>query len=229
MIVCGFADPAGVVAGVAWRLGEESGGVLLAGDAVSAAEVELETGDSDLNAGFSAGDASAELSMPWRVGDPDGGPSRGVAEGRVEFQLHGKKRSLNCPAHAVGWATDPRQGAELVRHLAIPHGDDGLLLLVARRPEGAEGHADEEVSAWRFGSEGAAGFEEALVSTQYDEEGLQTRVGLELWSGEEGETHPIRAAGTAAGVVEAGAVRAALLHTSAEGRDGLGDYLIWRA
>ena len=229
-LVAGFADPAGVIAGTCWKFGDATGGALLAGDAVSAADTELSESGQPLRLGLAAGKARGEVTLSFDQTAEAEGISSALGEATVEFELDGNKRTLSCPGHWLRWAVDPRQGSDVVRHLAMPYVDDGLLLLAARRPSGLPGHADEATTAWRFGPElEAAAFSQALVSTQFDGEKRPTRVGLELWPGEEGETHATRGAGTVIGSVEADGVTAAMMRSSAEGREGIGSYLLWRS
>src|SRR3989442_521947 len=88
--------------------------------------------------------------------------------------------------------------------LARERGDPALLVATAWGEPGAEGHGEERIAAWRIDAEGQGSrYDEALISTQYDGEGRPTRVGLELWPGEDGP--PTRVAcsllgGAAAGV-----------------------------
>ena len=234
-VVCGFADPGGAVAGACWRLGGSDGGVLLAGDAVSGAEAEISDADGGLRLKLTAGEASCEASVTPRPAVvalelPDGEPaglSAAICAAEVEFELGDRKRSVGCEGHLTTWEREP--DGEALRHLAIPLGEDGLVVLVAAGSAGGEGHGEERVTAWRLDPEGgAAPFAEALLSSQYDGDGRQTRAGLELWPVGDDETHPMRAAGTAIGVAGDGGVSAALMRTSSEGRTGVGDYLIRR-
>jgi hypothetical protein len=232
-IVCGFADPGGAVAGACWRFGGAEGGVLLAGDAVSGAEAEISDADGPLRLRLAAGEASCEVSLAPRPaaialelpGGEPAGLAAAVCGAEVEFELEGRERSLRCEGHLTSWEREP--DAERLRHLAIPLGEDGLVLLVATGS--GESHGDELVAAWRLDPEGGAvPFGESLLSTQYDSEGHQTRTGLELWPAEDSEAPPMRASGTAIGVAGDGGVAAALMRTSSEGRTGVGDYLIRR-
>lgn len=237
ILVCGFADPGGAVAGACWRLGGIEGGALLAGDAVSPARVEFADADPR-RLRLAADGASCEavlnprpalVDLPGPEGEPSG-VSAAICAAEVEFEFDGRSRSLSCPGHlTTSRQQDLLDGAESARHLAIPLGDEGLVVVLARRPAGAEGHGDEEVTGWRLEPEGgAAPFAESLLSTQYDRDGRQTRAGLELWPATDEDAHPMRAAGTSIGVAEGDGVAAALLRTSSEGREGVGDYLIWR-
>ena len=75
-------------------------------------------------------------------------------------------------------------------------------------------------------------FEEALLSTEYGEDGVQRRATLELWLDPE-EGRPIRGGGTLISAVEAEIdglqTRIAFFRWSVEGREGLGHYEIARA
>jgi hypothetical protein len=75
-------------------------------------------------------------------------------------------------------------------------------------------------------------FEEALLSTEYGEDGVQRRVTLELWLDTE-DGRPLRGAGTliSSVAVEADglATRIAFFRWALEGREGLGHYEIARA
>ena len=76
------------------------------------------------------------------------------------------------------------------------------------------------------------GFEEALLSTEYGEDGVQRRATLELWLDVEGG-RPIRGAGTLISAVSAESegleTCIAFFRWSVEGREGLGHYEIARA
>jgi hypothetical protein len=237
-LVCGFADPAGAVAGLCWRLDGVAAGVLLAGDAAIPAEAELGEGDGGLELKLSAGGAGCQATLlprpaPVDLNGPDGSPvgiSGAICAAAVEFEHEGKGRSLSCAGHLTRWQGDPLEDSDILRHLSVPLADDGVVLVVARRPAGSREHGEEETGAWRLDEEGGAeALAEALLSTQYDDGGGQTRAGLELWpAGGEGETLPLRAAGTRIGGAEANGVSAVFLNTSSEGRTGIGSYLIRR-
>jgi hypothetical protein len=237
-LVCGFADPGGAVAGCWWRLGGGAGALLLAGDAATGGEAEQLDQPSGTRARLSADGATCEVSLTPRPGSVELEGADGAAsplgpltaancEASVEFEYRGRRRTIPCGGYTCSWP-EAHQGARACRHLVVPLGEDRLVLLVARSPAEAEGHGQEDVACWRLEAEGgAAPFAEALLSTQYDEAGDQTRAGLELWP-QGDEAPPTRAAGTTIGQATAGAVTAALLRTSAEGAEGIGTYLIWR-
>ena len=75
-------------------------------------------------------------------------------------------------------------------------------------------------------------FEEALLSTEYGEDGVQRRATLELWLDAE-DGRPIRGGGTLISAVEVEMdglhTRIAFFRWSIEGREGLGHYEIARA
>jgi hypothetical protein len=118
------------------------------------------------------------------------------------------------------------------RSIGIVFSDGGLLALSAVRPPAAAGHGDETVAAVLCGPDGApAEASEALLSTEYGEDGVQRRATLELWLGDE-EEPPLRGAGTliSAAEVRRGGLRAdvAFFRWALEGREGLGHYEIVR-
>jgi hypothetical protein len=158
-----------------------------------------------------------------------GEPSAAACAVRATIRDGGEHR-LDCDGHVARWSSDPTDGTSVFRFLALPGPDRSLLVAAAARPDGADTHGDEGVAAWRLDPEGDANaFGESLLSTQYDGDGVQVRAGLELWRTQP-ETPPLRAAGRVlhGTALELGTVTAAALHTSAEGSEGIGGYLIWR-
>lgn len=124
-------------------------------------------------------------------------------------------------------------GKVVRRSIGIVFDDGGLLALTSSLPEGAEGHGEEEVSAILSDPDGTpVEFEEALLSTEYGEDGVQRRASLELWPDLE-DMRPVRGAGT---LVRSVNVRhqgldskIAFFRWSVEGRNGLGTYEVARA
>jgi hypothetical protein len=123
------------------------------------------------------------------------------------------------------------QGQIVRRSIGVVFADGGLLALTALRPAGAGGHGEEEVAAVLCDPDGAPiEVSEALLSTEYGEDGVQRRATLELWPDEDGQ--PLRGAGT---LISSARVRRAGLHAelaffrwSLEGREGLGHYeVVW--
>jgi hypothetical protein len=125
-----------------------------------------------------------------------------------------------------------RQGQIVRRSIGIVFDDGALLALTSTLPEGAKGHGDEEVTAVFCPPDGAPlTFEEALLSTEYEENGTQRRATLELWTDVD-EMRPLRGAGT---LINCVCVRRqgidsniAFFRWSVEGREGLGTYEVAR-
>ena len=238
-IVCGFADEAAAVVGLAWSVGA-GGGMIVREGKTSPASAAIEPDGEAVSVRFEGDGLSCDASLTPRPGEVPlpaeavesglPGPSAAICAVRASLRDDGGERRLDCTGHLTRWRGDPTDGAQLLRHLAIPGPDRSLLLLTAIRAEGAEHHGDEGVAAWQLDPEGGAvAFGEALLSTQYGEEGRPVRAGLELWRSSP-DSPPVRAAGTLereTGLLE-GPVTIAALHTSAEGSEGIGSYLLWR-
>jgi hypothetical protein len=238
-LVCGFFDLAGGSAGLAWKLGE-SGGLLLEEDDVLSAGVEISERGDDLNLEMKTKRSDVDVRLQPRpalleletAGNGTPPYSLEFAPCAATVRGKGRGRGLQCPGHLSRWAA-PLEAVATLRHLSIEGPEGSMLVIVARGERGAA-HGEEEIAAWRLDREGGfESFAEALLSTQYDESGRQTRMGLELWR--EGEEQADRAAatrgaGTRLGGTEdsAGPVSAALMRCSVEGNRGLGSYLIRR-
>lgn len=118
------------------------------------------------------------------------------------------------------------------RSIGIVFADGGLLALTSTLPERAEGHGEEEVAAVLCDPDGApVQFEEALLSTEYGEDGVQRRASLELWPDVE-DMRPVRGAGTLISSVrvrrEGLDSEIAFFRWALEGREGLGTYEVAR-
>lgn len=228
-LVCGFWDEATRLAGVGWDLGAR-GGVVMRDDSVTPADADIEAGDGQVRLELSVGDERIEAELrPHAEGAPTNGDGNESSPCAATVRVAGQRRVIRCQGYLTRWSHDPTEGASLLRHLAMPTADGGVLMAMARAKEG-EGFAEEHSSALLLGADGAAAsYPHAFISTQYDGSGRQTRTGLELWS-RDPDAPPIRAAGTLLGeAAESEGVTAAILRTSAEGATGLGGYLIWRA
>lgn len=91
-------------------------------------------------------------------------------------------------------ALEPAHSA--LRVLSAATEDGSALVLAAARPEGADGHDEETITAILVDVKGeVTRFEEALLSTQYAMDGSVRRIGLELY--EAGQDYPLRGAGDA--------------------------------
>jgi hypothetical protein len=167
------------------------------------------TGEAAIGAGTAFADASGlaqelfalRVTGKWRTGDS------GAA--------------LDCPgtlirtSGSVDWSR-----VELVRSLAAVLDDGALLAVASARPRGAAGHGEEAASAVLLDAEGSVtGFDEPLVSTEYDPEGHPRRVGVELW-GSDDDAAPLRGAGTLLGP----AADVALLRFTLDGTPGTARY-----
>jgi hypothetical protein len=125
------------------------------------------------------------------------------------------------------------RGQILRRSIGIVFSDGGLLALTSSLPEGSEGHGEEEVVAVLCDPDAAPiEFEEALLSTEYGEDGVQRRATLELWPNLD-DGRPMRGAGS---LISSISVRRrglgaeiAFFRWSVEGREGLGHYEVARA
>jgi hypothetical protein len=123
-------------------------------------------------------------------------------------------------------------GKVVRRSIGIVFVDGGLMTLSGAAPADGGGHGDEPLLAVLCDPDAAPlVFEEALLSTEYGEDGVQRRATLELWLDTE-DGRPVRGAGTliSAVVVEADGLetRIAFFRWAVEGREGLGHYEIAR-
>jgi hypothetical protein len=124
-------------------------------------------------------------------------------------------------------------GQVMRRSIGIVFADGGLLTLSGAAPASGAGHGDEPLLAVLCDPDAAPlTFEEALLSTEYGEDGVQRRATLELWLDPE-DGRPLRGAGTlinsVAAEVDGLATRLAFFRWTVEGREGLGHYEIARA
>jgi len=124
------------------------------------------------------------------------------------------------------------QGKVVRRSIGVVFDDGGLLALTSTLPAGAAAHGEEQVTAVLCDPDGAPlTFEEALLSTEYGEDGVQRRATLELWPDVE-DMRPVRGAGTLISSVSVRRQgvdsRIAFFRWSVEGREGLGTYEVGR-
>jgi hypothetical protein len=100
------------------------------------------------------------------------------------------------------------------------------LMALARRPRGAVGHGDEQVTARLVEDDAVLEIETARISTVYDGGGRQRSAGLELWV--PGEDYPRRGSGQViAGSsldLEGLQVHVAVFRWRLDGREGIGAY-----
>jgi hypothetical protein len=123
-------------------------------------------------------------------------------------------------------------GLILRRSIGIVFADGGLLAVTSALPAGASEHGEEEIAAVLCDPDAApVTFDEALLSTEYGEDGVQRRATLELWTDAE-DGRPLRGAGTliSSVTVKRRGLDAAIafFRWSVEGREGLGTYEVAR-
>jgi hypothetical protein len=124
----------------------------------------------------------------------DAGPG---ANARIEWDP-GRLRGLAEPGSAMGcWQLDREpdwSAVSALRVVSAAFEDGRLVALAALRPVGAEGHGAESVAGRIVQSDGPIiELASALISVEYDSEGLPQRVGLELYPDDDGAA--LRAAG----------------------------------
>jgi hypothetical protein len=122
----------------------------------------------------------------------------------------------------------PPQWDELdaIRAVSALVDEQHALVAIARRPRGALGHGDEQVTACLVEEDSMLEVETARISTVYDGGGRQRSAGLELWL--PGEDYPRRGSGQ----VIAGSsldldglhVHVAVFRWRLDGREGIGAY-----
>jgi hypothetical protein len=118
---------------------------------------------------------------------------------------------------------------DALRSLSAVFDKEHALLAMARRPRGAPGHGQEEVTAWLLDGGTPLVVEDARISTVYDGEGRQRSAGLELWIPE--QDFPRRLSGTVTAgsslQLEGADVHAAIFRWRLEDREGAGAYELW--
>jgi hypothetical protein len=115
---------------------------------------------------------------------------------------------------------------DALRSISALVDEQHALVALARRPRGAVGHGDEEVTARLVEDDALLEVETARISTVYDGSGRQRSAGLELWL--PGEDYPRRGSG----LVIAGSsldlqglqLHVAVFRWRLDGREGIGAY-----
>jgi hypothetical protein len=115
---------------------------------------------------------------------------------------------------------------DALRSISALVDEQHALVALARRPRGAVGHGEEEVTACLVEEDSLLEVENARISTVYDGGGRQRSAGLELWL--PGEDYPRRGSG----LVIAGSsldldglqVHVAVFRWRLDGREGIGAY-----
>jgi hypothetical protein len=119
------------------------------------------------------------------------------ASARIEWDPE-RLRALRSPRIETGcWRLggEPDWSAvSALRVISAAFEDGRLLALAAIRPAGAEGHGEESVGGVIVQPDGSrAELASALISAEYDAEGVPRRIGLELYT--DPEEAPLRGAG----------------------------------
>jgi hypothetical protein len=144
---------------------------------------------------------------------------------RVTGQVLGK------PVDCLGTVGKTRAAPEweeldALRTISVLVDAENGMLALAKRPRGARGHGEEQVSAALIHAGELLPVEDARISTVYDGDGRQRSAGLELWL--PGEEFARRGSGTAvAGTsleLEGLSVHIAIFHWQLEGAEGYGAY-----
>ena len=115
---------------------------------------------------------------------------------------------------------------DALRSISALVDDEHALMALAKRPRGAVGHGDEQVTARLVEDDALLEVETARISTVYDGGGRQRSAGLELWV--PGEDYPRRGSGQViAGSsldLEGLQVHVAVFRWRLDGREGIGAY-----
>jgi hypothetical protein len=136
-------------------------------------------------------------------------------------------RTVDCLG-TLSETGEPPQWEELdaLRSISALVDERHALVALARRPRGAVGHGDEQVTARLVEDDALLEVETARISTVYDGGGRQRSAGLELWI--PGEDYPRRGSG----LVIAGSsldldglqVHVAVFRWRLDGREAIGAY-----
>jgi hypothetical protein len=150
---------------------------------------------------------------------------RGIAESLAGGGPAGQARSPWRGADGVDW-----EGVEALRLVSAVFEDGRTLAVAALRPRGAPGHDADSVGHHFVEAGEPVDLVDALLSTEYDADGLPRRIGLELWA--EDDTPPARVAADRKGEAEVSGdgVRreVALMSFRLEGTGGIGLYEVLR-
>ena len=136
-------------------------------------------------------------------------------------------RTVDCLGTVSETEVPPQwEDLDALRSVSALVDEQHALLALARRPRGAVGHGDEEVTARLVEDDAVFEVETARISTVYDGSGRQRSAGLELWLPD--EDYPRRGSG----LVIAGSsldldglqVHVAVFRWRLDGREGIGAY-----
>ena len=213
-----------------------SGAVMIGSDVIAAAPIP-ETGLDGLSDGpltLETERGSLELSIESQGepiefdGDHTGRREARLARMSGSLVDRGETIALDCSG-VLHFRSGEAQPAALERDLTIILADGGLICLAAARPQGVDRHSDEETIAAISHPGGYVGFDEVLLSTEYDGSGRQRRATLELWPASE-EIAVLHGAGSVitgcTAKVGTARINTALFRWSLDGHLGMGRYEI---
>lgn len=230
-LICGFGDVAAGLGGLAWDL-NEPGAVLLSGGEAHAGTFAIEEGGDAVTLEITAGVGTVEATLSSRTTEIalDGGPIATICV--AEARSVGGAHTVECSGQICRWAGNPVEGAGAFRQLAIEAGGEATLILAARGEPGAAGHGEETTGAWLIEGEEITAYAESLISTQYDNGGDPTRLGLELWPADADQTSraaATRTSGSLLGGTRSGGIWGGFFRCHTGEAEGIGSCLLWRA
>ncbi len=243
-----FADLETGVWGSVWALDSDRAGFSLFGDGTDvralgpAAAIDA---PDDVGPWELSGERAQLRSLPESeaAAVPGGFDQLVRVKGRI--RTPGGDRAVDCLGRRGVRDRVALEEFESVRDVAAWFEPDQGLAVLAARPRGASGHADDMLSASAFEEGHAVPVADPRLSTTYLVNGLPARASFELWpeeaasTGDESqdepqEPRPRRAAGEAIGrrgsyEGDSLAVHAALFRWHSRGRQGAGVYVLARA
>jgi hypothetical protein len=156
-----------------------------------------------------------------------------LADGQEPIRLRWEPaQDPRATGSGSSWRVESEPDWERLEGIRLVSGrfEDGRALgVVSLRPRGAAGHGDDLVIARLVDAEGqVSSIEEALVSVEYDTDGLPRRLGIELWP--DPDSTPLRvAADREEGVdAEGGTGEAVAMALRLDGTAGTGLYEVLR-
>jgi hypothetical protein len=126
---------------------------------------------------------------------------------------------------------DPLASAAVFRHITV-EAAEGMIVCTAQGSGELAGHGGELTDGFRRAGGEEIPFEETLISTQYGPDGDPTRFGLELWPEDADQSSRAAATRVSASLLSGarnGEVWAGAFRCHADGTEGAGTYLLWRA
>ncbi len=248
LVMLSFGDLRSGTWGALWDLDAGRGRFALLGDSATGearpADATIDGSDSGASWRVTGPGIELEASPEGEAGQLDGGFVQ-LTRIRGHWTAEGSERAIDCLGlRGTREEVDPER-FESIRGVSAWFGPDLGMAVVAARPRGSTGHADDLLSASVIEEGHALRVEDPRLSTTYSGSGLPVRATFELWlehpedeaeQADEDESvarFPRRAAGEALGAsghASAGPLEAhvALLRWHARGREGTGLYVLAR-